>query len=292
MARKKTQKPEITIVGPGTLGSALALALSQNGYGIQELISRSDARSMRHARSLARDTGATVVSTISRASAAGVVWICVPDDLIAAIADQNASRVDWHGKVALHSSGALGSDVLLPLKQAGAMIASAHPLMSFVRGSEPNFAGVPFALEGDAKAVTIAGAVVRNLGAKPFRIGKEHKAAYHAFGFFASPLLVALVAAAQQAAKLAGLDERQSLELMEPLARRTLDHCFRQTPQEAFSGPLRRGDVETIRKHMKALSQKPKLLDVYLALSNIALEKLPVANSSKMKKVFSLGSRK
>lgn len=234
---------------------------------------------MRHARSLARRAGATAVSTISRTSLAELVWICVPDDLIATVADQNANRADWHCKVVLHSSGALGSDVLLPLKKAGAMIASAHPLMSFVRGSEPDFSGIPFALEGDAKAVTIAGAIVRNLGAKPFRIAKEHKAAYHAFGFFSSPLLVALIAAAQQVAGLAGLNERQALELMEPIVRRTLDNCFRQSPSEAFSGPLRRGDIETIRKHLKVLAKKPELLAVHRALSKIALEKLPVGNA-------------
>lgn len=286
MARKKTQRPAITIIGPGTLGSALALALSQNGYDIQEIVSRSDTRSMRDARSLARTTGATAVSTLSRSSAAEIVWICVPDDLIGTVADQNASRADWHGRIVLHSSGALSSEVLLPLKKAGAMIASAHPLMSFVRGSKPNFSGVPFALEGDAKAVTIAGAIVRSLGAKPFRIAREQKAAYHAFGFFSSPLLVALIAAAQQAAGLAGLSEHQALELMEPIIRRTLDNCFRQSPQKAFSGPLRRGDVETIRKHVDVLSQRPELLAVYRALSAIALKKLPVLSPKQTRKLL------
>lgn len=241
---------------------------------------------MRHARILAKHAGASAVSVISRNSDSEIVWICVPDDLIALVAVQNAKRAAWRNKIVLHSSGALGSDVLQPLKSAGALIASAHPLMSFVRGSKPDFSGVPFALEGDAKAVTIAGAVVRSLGAKPFRIERQLKAAYHAFGFFSSPLLVALIAAAQQVAGLAGLDERQALELMEPIVRRTIDNCFRQSPSEAFSGPLRRGDIETVRKHLKALATKPQLLDAYRALGKIALEKLPAANPSKMKKLL------
>jgi predicted short-subunit dehydrogenase-like oxidoreductase (DUF2520 family) len=245
---------------------------------MREIVSRSDAESLRAARLLAKQVGATAVSQLSHNSSAEVVWICVPDDLIATVAEEIAGRGKWKSKIVLHSSGALGSDVLLPLKNAGAFAASAHPLMSFVRGAKPDFSGVPFALEGDTKATTIAGAIVRSLGAKPFRIERARKAAYHAFGFFSSPLLVALIAAAQQVAGLAGLTEREALELMEPIIRRSIDNCFRQSPSEAFSGPLRRGDIETIRKHLNVLSQRPELLAVYRALSGIALRELPVGN--------------
>lgn len=286
MAPKRKHRREISIIGPGTLGSALALSLSQNGFRIGEIVSRSDAQSLRQARSLAKQAGATAVSQISRNSPAEVVWICVPDDLIETVAGEISARTDWSGKMVLHSSGALGSDVLLPLKKAGALIASAHPLMSFVRGAKPDFSGVPFALEGDSKATTLLGAIVRSLGAKPFRIERQLKAAYHAFGFFSSPLLVALIASAQRVAGLAGLNEKQALELMEPIIRRTIDNCFRQGPCEAFSGPLRRGDVETVRKHLRVLSQRPELLAVYRALSEIALRELPVANASHVRKLL------
>ncbi len=286
MAPQRKHSPEISIIGPGTLGSALASSLSQNGYRIGEIVSRSDAQSLRQARSLAKQAGATAVSQISRNSSAELVWICVPDDLIATVAGEISARADWRDKMVLHSSGALGSDVLLPLKKAGALIASAHPLMSFVRDLKPDFFGVPFALEGDAKALTIAGAIVRSLGAKPFRIERQLKAAYHAFGFFSSPLLVALIATAQQVAGLAGLEERQALELMEPIVRRTIDNCFRQSPNMAFSGPLRRGDIKTISKHLKVLSQRPELLAVYRALSEIAIRELPVGNAAQARELL------
>jgi predicted short-subunit dehydrogenase-like oxidoreductase (DUF2520 family) len=158
--------------------------------------------------------------------------------------------------------------------------------MTFVNASHAKLSGVPFALEGDAKAVAVVGRVVRSVGGNPFPIAPEFKPAYHAFGFFSSPALVVLIAAAQQVGKLAGLTERHARELMEPIVRQTIDNCFRADPRAAFSGPIRRGDVATIRKHLEVLRQTPELLEVYRALGRIALKELPAANVRKLKRLF------
>ena len=84
---------------------------------------------------------------------------------------------------------------------------------------------------------------------------------------------------------MAGLSERQARDLMEPIVRQTIDNCFRSTPQEAFSGPLRRGDLATVRKHLEALKQQPNLRELYRALSRIALQHLPGGNADEMKKL-------
>jgi predicted short-subunit dehydrogenase-like oxidoreductase (DUF2520 family) len=158
--------------------------------------------------------------------------------------------------------------------------------MTFVNKSAADFKGVPFAMEGDPKAMVLIGAVVGRLGGKPFRIAARFKPAYHAFGFFSSPALVALIEAAQQVGKLAGLSEYQARELMEPIVRQTIDNCFRSTAGEAFSGPLRRGDVATVRKHLEVLKDQPQLIDLYRALSRVALQRLPVGNASEIKKLI------
>jgi predicted short-subunit dehydrogenase-like oxidoreductase (DUF2520 family) len=158
--------------------------------------------------------------------------------------------------------------------------------MTFVNQSSVDFKGVPFAMEGDPKALAVIGAVVDRLGGKPFRIAAQFKPAYHAFGFFSSPALVALIAAAQQVGNMAGLSERQARDLMEPIVRQTIDNCFRSTPQEAFSGPLRRGDLATIRKHLEALKRQPNLRELYRALGRIALQHLPVGRADEMKKLM------
>jgi predicted short-subunit dehydrogenase-like oxidoreductase (DUF2520 family) len=271
-------------VGAGTLASALARALRKRKYQIREIISRPG--SLDEARALAKTVKARATTLEAANLDADLTWICVPDDAIAQVASQLAGRANWTRKTVLHSSGALASDVLAPLKSAGAEVASAHPLMTFVADAAADFTRVPFALEGDPKALTIAAAIVRDIGGNPFRIDREHKAAYHAFGFFVSPLLVALIATAQQVGALAGLPEDEARALMQPIVRQTIDNIFANGPQAAFSGPLKRGDVDTIRKHLAALAAAPALLDVYRSLARIALERLPVANQGEIAKLL------
>lgn len=216
---------------------------------------------------------------------ADIVWICVPDDAIAALAEQMTDERDWRGKIVVHSSGALSSDTLEPLRRKGAEVASAHPLMTFVSSSQPKLKGVPFALEGTAKALTAVETIISDFEAHAFRIARTEKAAYHAFGFFSSPGIVALIAAAIDVGKLAGLEGKRVRALMEPIVRQTIDNCFRTSPQQAFSGPVRRGDVETIRKHLKVLDEHPDLLDLYGSLVRIALRDLPSANADSLQRL-------
>lgn len=283
---KSKQSIDTAIIGAGTLATALAIALRRSRHRVTEIVFRDNPQSVSHARSLARRVGARATNAREARLAAKVTWICVPDDAIAEVARQLAARGDWKDKIAIHSSGALGSDVLAPLQQAGASIASAHPLMTFVGASKSQLNGVPFAMEGDPKALAIVGAIVRSVGGKPFRIAASLKPAYHLFGFLSSPALVAMIVAAQQAGELAGLNTRRSRELMEPIVRQTIDNCFRSTPQQAFSGPLRRGDLATLAKHLDVLKQQPELLAIYKSLSRIALQRLPVGNAEEVKKLI------
>jgi len=286
----KSQKPNVAIIGAGTLATTLARALHRKHYRISEIVSRNNPQSLRRARALARDLGSRAATLDEGELSSGIVWICVPDDSVAGVAAQVANSRDWTGKIAVHSSGALSSDSLAPLKRRGAEVASAHPLMTFVSSSLPQLTGVPFAIEGDAKAVAKVKAIIRSLGGKPFQMGKNEKPAYHAFGFFSSPAIVALIAAASEVGKLAGLDAKRARSLMEPIVRQTIDNCFRTSPQEAFSGPVRRGDVETIRKHLQVLRPEPHLRDVYRSLVRIALNDLPSAKSEQIAKLINDGN--
>ncbi len=276
----------ITIIGAGTLATALAAALRRSRYRIEEVVTRDSRNSLRNARTLASHVGAQAASLKDAHFTTSLTWICVPDDAIGDVALQIAMDRDWKGKTVLHSSGAIDSGVLGPLRRRGAQVGSAHPLMTFVATSEPDLQGVPFALEGDAKALTLATAVVSSIGGKPFRIAPNLKPAYHAFGFFSSPAMVALIVAAQEVGKLAGFTQHHARELMEPIVRQTIKNCFQTNPQSAFSGPIKRGDVATIRKHLQVLQKNRELLDLYRSLGRIALERLPSANAAKLSKLF------
>src|SRR5579864_6205386 len=202
---QRSKFPDVAIIGAGTLGTALALALRKQNLRIAEIVARDRASSLRRARTLAARVGARATTLSNAALSPRILWICVPDDAISEVAQQIAERGRHRGQIVLHSSGALGSDVLAPLRDAGAAAASAHPLMTFVSVSETGFHGVPFALEGDPKALALVRPLIRRLGGKSFRITADAKAAYHAFGFFSSPGIVVLITAAQEVGKLAGL---------------------------------------------------------------------------------------
>lgn len=267
-------KPAIAIVGPGRLGSSLALELSHAGYVVPEIVVR-EVAGKRKAASLARALRARISSRTDAFLTAGVIWFCVPDQAIAPAAQGLATRARWKGKVALHSSGALTSDELSALRKQGASVAAVHPLMTFAGGSTPSLKGVPFALEGDAAAVRVAGGIVRKLGGEPFTIRKRDKVAYHAWGMFASPLLVALLMATEQVAELAGISAAKARRRMLPILRQTITNYAALGPGEALTGPFVRGDVAVVRKHLRALRGSPKVRAVYAALAGAALRSLP-----------------
>jgi predicted short-subunit dehydrogenase-like oxidoreductase (DUF2520 family) len=277
-------KPRIAIVGPGRLGKALALELRRAGYTIFEIVSRSSAASRQKARELAGKVGAQ--ASTSLCLDADLVWFCVPDREIAAASQSMASAIDWERKIAFHSSGALASDELKALRRRGAAVASVHPLMTFVGGSIPLLNGVPFAVEGDAAAVRAARQIVKDLGGEAFSIRKQHKAAYHAWGAFASPLLVATLVIAEQSARKAGLSAVGARKKMLPIVKQTIANYEALGPAGAFSGPIVRGDVDIVRKHLQVLRKIPEARDVYLALARAALRYLPAQNPAKLRKVL------
>jgi predicted short-subunit dehydrogenase-like oxidoreductase (DUF2520 family) len=279
-------KPSIAIVGPGNFGTALARRMHDAGYQIEEVVSADKPASQKKGRALARAVGACFAPGGRARLNAKIIWLCVPDREISSTARQLASRVRWKGKVALHSSGALTSDELQSLRRRGAAVASLHPLMTFVFGSTPELAGVPFALEGDPAAVRVARRIVRDLNGELFAIPKEKKSAYHAWGAFTSPLLLAELVTAEEVARLAGIDRRSARRRMLAIVRQTIENYARNGPEGAFSGPLIRGDVETVSKHLKALMRTPNARDVYLALARSALANLPVRNRKALEKVL------
>ena len=278
-------KPRIAIVGPGRLGSALALELRRAGYRISAIVSGNSAASQRKGQVLARQVNARW-SAPGTPFEADLVWFCVPDREIARAARRLEKLVEWKGRIALHSSGALASDELQALRRRGAAMASVHPLMTFVRGSMPSFRGVPVGLEGDPAALRVAHTMVRDLGAEPFSISKNRKLAYHAWGAFTSPLLIALLVTAERVARAAGLSSAEARRKMMPIVRQTLANYAKLGPAEAFSGPIVRGDAQVVRQHLSELKKIPAAGEVYAALARAALRYLPAGNRKELEKLL------
>ena len=281
-------KPRIAIVGAGNLAGALAVALHRAGYVIEAVMGRTGASSRRRARQLAREVGAVElgVGSFRDTLTADLVWFCVPDSEISKAAREAAHARSWSHRIAFHSSGALASDELNPLRRAGAAVASVHPLMTFVRGSRPPFAGVSFAVEGDTQAIRLARTIVNELGGRAYPIRKRDKAAYHAWGTFVSPLFTALLVTSQRVASLAGAKGKSAKKRMIPILLQTLANYASFEAGRAFSGPIIRGDVDTVRRHLRVLRQAPIARDVYRALATAALQYLPAKNKRELERAL------
>jgi len=279
-------KPRIAMVGAGNLAGVLALSLRRAGYVIDEIVARDSRASLRRASLLAKEAGARAVAATRARVNAEVVWFCVPDGAIAATARSLEANHKWKGRVALHSSGALTSDELDVLRRRGAAVASVHPLMTFVKGSRPALAGVPFAIEGDEAAVRAARRIVRDVFGQPYPIRKQDKAAYHAWGTFASPLLTALLATTEQVAKAAGVKRKAAKKKMLPILLQTIVNYAELGAAGSFSGPLVRGDVATVARHLGVLRRVPAAVEVYGALAGAAMKYLPVKKRARLRKML------
>jgi predicted short-subunit dehydrogenase-like oxidoreductase (DUF2520 family) len=281
------KKPSITIVGPGRLGSALAVALHHAGYRSAELISSGNAKSGKRAQLLARSVKARH-ATAETGLDVDVIWFCVPDGKIKRVAQQFSADVEWKRKIAFHSSGALTSGELDSLRRQGASVASVHPMMTFVSGAIPSLESVAFGIEGDARALKAARRIVRDLHGMPFNLDEKSKALYHAWGTFLSPLLVAHLVTAEQVALAAGISNAKARKIMLPIVRQTLDNFAKFGPTDAFSGPIVRGDAVIIRRHLKSLKAIPEAAHLYTALARAALRYLPARNRKDLEKAVRL----
>jgi predicted short-subunit dehydrogenase-like oxidoreductase (DUF2520 family) len=238
---------------------------------------------MRRARLLAKRTGARAVTIGKDPIESEVVWLCVPDREIRGCAEALARSGEWKGRVVFHSSGALSSGEMRALQKRGAVAASVHPMMTFVADVTPSLAGVGFALEGDAEAVRVARRIVTALGGDAFRIAKEDKSLYHAWGTLASPLFTVLLAISEQVAGAAGITRSRARRWMAPIVRQTLENYARRGAARGVSGPIVRGDVATVKEHLRVLRGVSSASDVYRALASGSLQIIPAHNKKQLK---------
>ena len=280
------RRPAITLIGPGNLARVLGLALHAVGYTIDEVVSRDAGDSRKRARALARQVGARAATYADARLVSEIIWLCVSDDAIAPTASALARRADWKGKIALHSSGARSSRELEPLSRRGAAVGSLHPMQTFVRASRATLAGVSFAVEGDPTAVRAGRRIARDLGGSVFTIRSEAKVLYHAIGSFCSPMIIATLATAERIAHAAAIPPAAARRIMHPILRQTIANYLAKGPAAAFSGPINRADINTIRKHLEVLREVPGARDIYLALARSALRTLPVRDRRAVEKIL------
>lgn len=255
----------VGIIGAGRAGLGIGLALARAGHVVRV-----------HSRS-ARPLPAPLTLTTGELPAwlaeVDVILLAVPDDAIGPVASAMAgARLVRSGQVVLHLSGALGRDALASLLPSRAALGSLHPLQTL---SDPETAaqhlrGAVATVEGDPRAVDAGASLARALGMTPVPIGADQKPRYHAAAVFASNFVVALAGVAQRLFAGAGLPDDAARRALAALMAGALDNVRATGPQGALTGPVARGDVTTIRRHLAALDGADR--ELYRALSRAALE--------------------
>lgn len=258
--------PPVAVIGAGALGSVLTRRLAGRGYPVVAVLSRSGAAA------LARQVGAPVASRMLRdlPEAVRLVVCCVPDDALPLVVE-GLSRLprDWSGTTVLHTSGALTTEVLAPLAVLGATTLSFHPVQTFPRESTPEvFAGIPVGLEGGEAALVVGQRLAADLGAWPVVLPAAAKTRYHLAASMASNFFVTVMALAEEVLADIGLPRPEGAALLRPLVAGTLRNLATQLPEDALTGPIARGDGQTLAAHLDALQRHlPHLLPVYVALA-------------------------
>ena len=280
-ARKIKEKPNVSIIGAGRLGTALAVGLAHHGYPIRSLVARQLKNARKAAALLNSKFDAQVETKVCTYAAtqigllpqADLFLISTPDDQIASVAGK-LSVLNYNPRpTALHTSGALSSEVLAPLRAKGWSTGSVHPLLS-VSDSHAAISGAFWSVEGDAAAVRLAKTLVRDLGGTSFSIRTADKPLYHAAAVMTSGNVTALFDVALEMLVECGLTRQTARRILQPLLASTVHNLETKDPAAALTGTFSRGDIETVKRHLSALKRHKlgEALELYCKLGRRSIK--------------------
>jgi predicted short-subunit dehydrogenase-like oxidoreductase (DUF2520 family) len=263
-AQSEPGEPPITgIVGAGAVGTALGLALHRAGWPVRAVASRDEGRRERFRSMVPGARGFAEANAL--VDEVELVILAVPDDVIAALAGELRM---YGGQAMIHTSGALGAEVLEPARAAGTSVGAFHPLVAFAdtERAVTAFHGATVAIEGDEELAALLARMAEALGATAVRLAPGSKAAYHAAAVLAAGGFVALLDAIAELGRVAGLDESGALAVYGALIEQTLGNARALGIARALTGPMTRGDAGTLARHLEALAaHAPDVLPLYRA---------------------------
>lgn len=258
----------LVIVGLGRAGRALARSWISAGGRLLEVVGRDRPSAERVAREF---PGARARGFEEFSSPCDLLVLAVPDDLLAPAARGLADRARC--RTAFHLSGALSSDVLGPLRDAGAAVGSIHPLRAFTGAASETWDGAFVAIEADPAVAQTAAAFVAAVGGRGHPLSKEGKALYHAAATLAAGGSVGILSVAERVWVLAGLPEAEARRALGELSVRAVSAAGARPFEDAFTGPVARRDLGTVRAHRDALSGQPEALQLYRLLAEECLRR-------------------
>jgi predicted short-subunit dehydrogenase-like oxidoreductase (DUF2520 family) len=259
-------------IGAGTTGSALAVGLSRKGCPVVAVSSRTVSSAQKLARLVSNCQVCHTAQEV--ADAAELVFITTPDDVIVRV----CGEVRWHeGQSVVHCSGAHSVDILESARKLGAAVGSFHPLQTFadVDRARENLPGSTFALEAEEPLLSTLKELTHILNGNWVVLKPGDKVLYHVAAVFACNYLVTLVKLALDLWLDFGVSSKEATRALLPLLRGTINNIDSIGLPDCLTGPVARGDVGTMERHLSALeARNPFLLTTY---KELGLQTIPIA---------------
>ncbi|HEX4659936.1 MAG TPA: DUF2520 domain-containing protein [Streptosporangiaceae bacterium] len=261
----------VGVVGAGRAGTALAAALRRAGHEVVAASAVSEASVRRIRRDL---PGTSIKQPAEVVSAADLVLLTVPDDVLPGlVAGLAATGAELEGRLVAHASGRHGLAVLDPAVRAGALPLALHPVMTFTGRPDDidKLTGITFGVTAPDSLRPVAEALVLEMGGEPVFIAEQYRDLYHAALASAANHMVTLVVEAADLLRQVGVGN--PARMLGPLLSAALDNSLR-LGDAALTGPVARGDAETVAAHIEALrAAAPEALPAYLALARLTADR-------------------
>ncbi|NCO32621.1 MAG: hypothetical protein AUJ92_14800 [Armatimonadetes bacterium CG2_30_59_28] len=264
----------LNIIGCGKVGKTLGKLWAESGaFQINDVLNRS----IESSRAAVRFVGAgRPVARLDRMSAADVCLIATPDASIPECSRAlAASGLLRRGDIVFHCSGALPSREMAAVKGSGALAVSVHPVKTFTDPAldVETFAGTHCGAEGDAEGLGVICDAFERIGGNAFRINPDSKSLYHAASVIVCNYLTALMEVGIQTFTQAGVPRETAMQIIDPIARQTVQNVFDVGAARALTGPIARGDSEVVDSQLTAMREwNPAYAELYRLLGAVALE--------------------
>ncbi|MEW6747449.1 MAG: Rossmann-like and DUF2520 domain-containing protein [Planctomycetota bacterium] len=264
----------IALIGAGSVGKTLGRRFHELGLRLGGVACRSGASALAATRFIG--AGRPADDPDQALAGAALITIAVPDHAIDEVARRLARSPHLSpSAMAFHTSGALGSDALQPLRDRGLATGSLHPLQAFADPAKAvhYLAGITYGIEGDAAILPVLHELVRRLGGCALSLRPDQKVLYHAAAVIASNYTVALAALATFVLRHIGADAASSLQALLPLLDGTVRNLDEVGLPAALTGPIARGDTAVVAAHLRALDAvSAELGAIYRRLGRVAAQ--------------------
>ena len=265
---------QIGIIGAGKVGCSVGKYLQENdalrkaGYHITGYAGRRK-ESVEEAATFTGTTPFYLLSELVKKN--DIVCVATPDSQIKTVWEE-LCKFSLEGKIVCHFSGSLSSDLFTGREKKGVSACSVHPMYAFSSKftSYEQLNHVIFTAEGDSYALSVVGDIFRKAGNKVCVMESAKKTRYHASASMISNLMIGLYEMSIQMLMDCGFSREDAVALTTPLVQNNIKALLHSSPEEALTGPIERGDTETVKKHLSVLTEAEK--EVYLRLGETVLE--------------------